>query len=88
MLRKRTYFNFFKTETIGKIDAVSSTVSNYAEGDQVGASWTDKVMMVKAQSADSEPSGGGVEQGEGADDEEWVKNIPQIYPKNSTGNCR
>ena len=44
--------------------------------------------MVKAQSADSEPSGGGVEQGEGADDEEWVKNIPQIYPKNSTGNCR
>ena len=29
-------------------------------------------MMVKAQKADSAPSGGAAEEGQGADDDEWV----------------
>ncbi len=63
------------TDSIGKIDAASSTVSNYAGGQQVGASWTDKVMQVKAQSADSPSttSGAAAESGDGAADDEWVR---------------
>ncbi len=57
------------TESIGKVDQASSTVSNYAGGEQVGASWTDKVMQVKAQASQDTAA----EEGEGAADDEWVK---------------
>ena len=44
-------------------------MSNYAGGEQVGASWTDKVMQVKAQASQDTAA----EEGEGAADDEWVK---------------
>ncbi len=65
--------NSLCSESVGKIDQMSSTVSNFAGSDQVGTSWTDKVMVVKAQSAQSTSVVKPAEEGEGADDDEWVK---------------
>ena len=53
--------------SIAQMDTQSSTVSNYAGGGAVGGSWTDKIMDVKS----SAPSQ--TEDGNGADDDEWVK---------------
>ncbi|XP_052275618.1 arpin-like [Dreissena polymorpha] len=49
--------------SITKLDAVSTTVGNYAGGESVGASWTDKIMDIKSHAAASE--------NQGADDNEW-----------------
>ncbi|XP_038078063.1 arpin-like [Patiria miniata] len=51
--------------SIAKLDTVTSQVSNYAGGETVGSSWTDKVMSMKAQDA-PEPQDTG-----GAEDDEW-----------------
>lgn len=59
----------FIVVSLAKIDAQSSTVSNFAGGATVGASWTDKVMQVKeTENTQGESQG----QGEGVDDDEWV----------------
>ncbi|XP_045165737.1 arpin-like [Mercenaria mercenaria] len=50
--------------SISKIDSVSSTVSNYAGGESVGASWTDKIMDMKSDVPTTKEN-------EGVDDDEW-----------------
>lgn len=55
-------------ESIAKLDTKSATVSNYAGGENVGSSWTDKVMTVKAQNS-SKPLP--QDQNEGVDEDEW-----------------
>lgn len=44
---------------------MSSTVSNYAGGETVGASWTDKIMDIKSDIPTSKEA-------EGVDEDEWV----------------
>lgn len=53
--------------SIAKIDTQSSTVANYAGGEDVGASWTDKVLAVKTNTDRALPQ----DQVEGVDDDEW-----------------
>ena len=49
----------------------SAPVQNYAGGEGVGGSWTDKVMTVKT-TQDDKPLPG--QDNEGVDDDEWVSN--------------
>ncbi|XP_078000894.1 arpin-like [Glandiceps talaboti] len=56
-------------ESITKIDFESVNVCNYAGGQAVGGSWTDKIMSVKSQ--DNPTTQKGDEEGAGADDDEW-----------------
>jgi len=60
-------------ETITRLDAASTaaTVSNYSGGEQVGSSWTDRIMAVKSDIVDVEESKVPCEAGEGAADDEW-----------------
>ena len=51
---------------MSKLDEVSSTVSNYAGGESVGASWTDKIMDIKSSTSSA------VTENEGVDEDEWV----------------
>ena len=59
-------------ETITRLDAAAAaaTVCNYSGGEQVGASWTDKIMAMKSVVGD-EKSKVSCEAGEGAADDEW-----------------
>lgn len=54
-------------EFIVKLDDDSATATNYTGGEGAGSSWTDKVMSFKGQ-----PQGAPQEEGDGADDDEWV----------------
>lgn len=48
------------------MDAEAKTKGNYAGGENVGGSWTDKIMGMKSsQPADTS-------QAEGVDEDEWV----------------
>lgn len=47
------------------METTTATVSNYAGGEQVGASWTDKIMNVKSNVPET------TEQ-EDDDDQDWV----------------
>ena len=58
-------------ETLAKLDAQTSTVCNYAGGEKVGSSWTDKVMLVKASSQEDSSSPTMAQTGDGAADDEW-----------------
>lgn len=53
------------------MDAEAKTKGNYAGGENVGDSWTDKIMGMKSsQAADTS-------QAEGVDDDEWVCQFKQ-----------
>lgn len=57
--------------SISKIEPDSQTISNAAGPEkQVGESWTDKIMDLKAQGL-PQAATGGTEEGAGADDDEW-----------------
>ena len=60
-------------ETITRLDAASTatTVCNYSGGEQVGSSWTDKIMAAKSVADDVDKSKVSCEAGEGAADDEW-----------------
>jgi len=59
-------------ETIARLDTASTatTVCQYSGGEQVGSSWTDKIMAVKSV-VDVDKSKVSCEPGEGAADDEW-----------------
>ena len=59
--------------SIAQMDSPSSTVSNYAGGEAVGGSWTDKIMDVKSSTATK------TNDGDCADDDEWVGGIDIIW---------
>ncbi len=74
-----THFDFaiacIYLESLVKMEGQAGTVANYAGGEAVGGSWTDKVMAVKTSSAgttDDQPAG--QQDNEGAADDEWVQN--------------
>lgn len=53
------------------MDAEAKTKGNYAGGENVGGSWTDKIMGMKSsQSTDTS-------QAEGVDEDEWVCQFKQ-----------
>ena len=52
------------------MDSASATVSNYAGGEKVGGSWTDKVMTVKGH---DDPKPLPQDLNEGVDEDEWVR---------------
>ena len=49
------------------MDEKSTSVSNYAGGENVGASWTGKIMDLKQQTESQS-----VKENEGVDEDEWV----------------
>ena len=59
--------------SIAQMDSPSSTVSNYAGGEAVGGSWTDKIMDVKSSTTTK------TNDGDCADDDEWVSGIDIIW---------
>ena len=59
--------------SIAQMDSPSSTVSNYAGGEAVGGSWTDKIMDVKSSTTIK------TNDGDCADDDEWVRDIDIIW---------
>lgn len=61
--------------SFAKLDSGTVTKCNFAGDEKAGASWTDKIM---ANKADQEKTGKSVGQGEGADDEEWVRLSAQL----------
>lgn len=71
-VRLRTKGNGPFVETISRLDAVSTatTVCNYSGGEQVGSSWTDKIMAVKS-TVNDDKSSMPCDAGEGAADDEW-----------------
>ncbi|XP_013410766.1 arpin [Lingula anatina] len=64
-VRVKTSGNGPFISSISKLDTLKSTVSNYAGGEVVGTSWTDKIMTVKSQQHEE------MEDTQGADDDEW-----------------
>lgn len=63
------------TESIVKLDANGEpvTVSNYSGGEDIGSSWTQKIMNLKLTDAPS--TAVAAAQGECAGDDEWVSNV-------------
>lgn len=61
--------------SFAKLDGGTVTKCNFAGDENAGASWTEKIM---ANKADQEKTGKSVGQGEGADDEEWVRFSAQL----------
>lgn len=53
------------------MDAEAKTKGNYAGGENVGGSWTDKIMGMKS----SQPTD--TSQAEGVDEDEWVRQFKQ-----------
>lgn len=68
-IRLKTKGNGPFVESFVKLHVESSVVGNYADRDNVGASWTDKVMLVKA--SQSETVAAQSKDNEGAADDEW-----------------
>src|SRR6218665_1381339 len=68
-IRLKTKGNGPFVESFVKLNVESSVVGNYADRDNVGASWTDKVMLVKA--SQSETVAAQSKDNEGAADDEW-----------------
>ena len=71
-VRIRTKGNGPFIESITRLDTASAatTVCNYSGGEQVGSSWTDRIMAVKSVVGD-EKSTVSCEGGDGAADDEW-----------------
>lgn len=71
-VRLKTKGNGPFVESFVRLDAESGVVSNYANRDNVGASWTDKVMAFKATKEDAAVAGDDQSKAnEGAADDEW-----------------
>lgn len=72
IVRIRTKGDGLFIETVTRLDAAAAaaTVCNYSGGEQVGASWTDKIMAMKSVVGD-ETNQVSCEAGEGAADDEW-----------------
>ena len=74
-VRLRTRGDSLFVETIAKIEADTSStvVRNYTSGEQVGASWTDKIMAVKSSrvSDEKEYTKVSASSGDCAADDEW-----------------
>lgn len=61
--------------SFAKLDGGTVTKCNFAGDENAGASWTEKIM---ANKSGQEKTGKSVGQGEGADDEEWVRFSAQL----------
>lgn len=73
-VRIRTRGDCLFIESIAKLEAetTSATVRNFSGGEQVGMSWTDKVMAVKnARDSQPEQSGASAQTGDCAAEDEW-----------------
>lgn len=68
-------FVFVCLVSFAKLDGGTVTKCNFAGDENAGASWTEKIMVNKADQENPGKSGG---QGEGADDEEWVRFYAQL----------
>ncbi|XP_042352047.1 arpin [Plectropomus leopardus] len=62
--------------SLAKVDGSTVTKCNFAGDEKAGASWTDKIMANKADAASAQKSGG---EGEGADEDEWVRTMDVLY---------
>lgn len=56
--------------SFAKVDSGTVTKCNFAGDEKAGASWTDKIMANKAGADSSQRAGA---EGEGAEDDEWVR---------------
>lgn len=64
---------FLPIVSFAKLDGGTVTKCNFAGDENAGASWTDKIM---ANKADAKCTGKSAGQGEGADEDEWVRFSP------------
>lgn len=65
-------FSFVSLVSLAKVDGGTVTKCNFAGDEKAGASWTDKIMANKADGGSAQKSGG---EGEGADEDEWVRSL-------------
>ncbi len=56
--------------SLAKVDGGTVTKCNFAGDEKAGASWTDKIMANKAEAVSTQKPGG---EGEGAEEDEWVR---------------
>jgi hypothetical protein len=69
-VRAKTRGDSALVETISQLDSVAKkSAGNYAGGEKTGASWTAKIMDMKAGSGDGGAMPG--EENEGVDEDEW-----------------
>ena len=74
-------FVIFYAVSVAKLDTQSHTVGNYAGGEVVGASWTDKVFAAKDRDSPQQKTS---QEGMGADEDEWVgMGGGRMYPEGS-----
>ena len=72
-VRARTHGDGPFIETIATLDATATaaTVCNYSGGEQVGSSWTDKIMAAKSVVSDEKSAVPPCDAGDGVADDEW-----------------
>lgn len=58
-----------------KMDGGTVTKCNFAGDQKAGASWTDKIMANKVDTAGSQKAG----EGDGAGEDEWVRTLLSFY---------
>lgn len=69
-LDNRTFSSTFVLPvSLAKVDSGTVTKCNFAGDEKAGASWTDKIMANKADAASTQKPG----DGEGAEEDEWVR---------------
>lgn len=82
-INKQTFFlTLVLPVSLAKVDGGTVTKCNFAGDEKAGASWTDKIMANKSDSASAQTAGG---EGEGAGEDEWVRtkpNLPHFRPLN------
>lgn len=63
--------------SLAKVDGGTVTKCNFAGDEKAGASWTDKIMANKADAGSSQKPGG---EGDGAEEDEWVRTFVKSKP--------
>jgi len=69
--------------SLAEVDGGTVTKCNFAGDEKAGASWTEKILANKTEGASSQMPGG---EGEGAEEDEWVRRTPsKSHPRWNTG---
>lgn len=82
-INKHAFFlTFVFPVSLAKVDGGTVTKCNFAGDEKAGASWTDKIMANKAEAVGAQKPGG---EGEGAEEDEWVRTPAKSDPSLYTG---
>lgn len=67
--KEKGHWTSLLSDSLAKLELGTVTKCNFAGDGKTGASWTDNIMAQKSSERNTEEIG---EQGDGAEDEEWV----------------